>query len=191
MVCCFHKCKMTSKSWNHLRSCPLTLTCVQPLCIDTHKHTHTCLYTVLPCGRPRCSPSICVALSPAASIRAHSKSTEGELANASARVVSNSHEYFIPNIFVSSPRPCPLRERLFIFVLLQWDGTELTSCFFLNGRGGVGWVQRKHAMQQWQRFYSCRHKQQTSDKPTSHWQLLLIRLLLHKSIAPLHYVIFS
>lgn len=42
-----------------------------------------------------------------------------------------------------------------------------------------------------QRFYSGRHEQQTSDKPTSHRQLLLIRALLHKSIAPLHHVIFS
>lgn len=58
--------------------------------------------------------------------------------------------------------------------------------FFKEGSRGWG-GDRKHAMQQSQRFY----EQQTSDKPTSRWLLLLIRVLLHKSIAPLHHVIFS
>lgn len=58
---------------------------------------------------------------------------------APARVVSNGHEYFIPDIFVSSPRPSPLRERLFIFVLLQRaEGGRALSrhAFFFEGGGG-------------------------------------------------------
>lgn len=73
---------------------------------------------------------------------------------APARVVSNGHEYFIPNIFESSPRPSPLRERLFIFVLLQRaeGGRALMSCFFFKGG-----VLRKHGLLQLQRFYRHRH----------------------------------